>query len=477
MRAIMALLIWLLPSAAFAQARIALLIGNQAYDASVGVLKNSYNDIAVVGEALRAQSFELLPPIKDASRSAILGGVRELVRRLNEAGADSIGFVYYSGHGAAEKGTNINYLIPVNAKQPGTDAFWDDSLKLEDVLRLLDGARSAAKFVIFDACRNELQLPTKATSKGLVPVAEQEGLFVAYASSPGRTATDRGDKSGVYAAALAAELLRPGLDHLNLFQNVKEAVLASTNGVQQPWESNGLSRRVYLTGQPKLDPALVPRVSEATEVWDRTKDTKEIAVLEAFAVRYKDTIYAELARARIEALQRKRTPQRPSQLGAVEPPTTQVRISEAAEAWDRAKDTTDAAVLEAFIARFKETFYADLARARLDELRKQRVAAATPTQSTKGLFDGSWRAKAISNCPNLQKWENRFKITGSKIQGETYNGKISGRVAADGSFRYTVPGYMHPNILGAFTGKLHNDTGTGTLKYPACTGSITLNRM
>src|SRR5262249_55982291 len=156
-------------------------------------------------------------------------------------------------------------------------------------------------FVVFDACRNELQLPTKATSKGLIPVAEQEGLLVAYASSPGRTASDRGDKSGGYAAALAAELLRPGLDHLNLFQNVKETVLASTNGLQQPWESNGLSRRVYLTGQPNLGPALVSRVSEATEVWDRTKDTKEVALLEAFATRYKDTFYAEFAKARIEA--------------------------------------------------------------------------------------------------------------------------------------------------------------------------------
>ena len=73
MRAVIPLLIWLLPSAAFAQAKIALLIGNQAYDASVGVLKNSHNDIAVVGEALRAQNFDVLPPIKDASRSAILG--------------------------------------------------------------------------------------------------------------------------------------------------------------------------------------------------------------------------------------------------------------------------------------------------------------------------------------------------------------------------------------------------------------------
>ena len=208
----------------------------------------------------------------------------------------------------------------MNAKEPGTDTFWDDSLKLDDVLRLLDGARSAAKFVIFDACRNELQLPTKDTSKGLIPVAEQEGLFVAYASSPGRTASDRGDKSGVYAAALAAELLRPGLDHLNLFQNVKEVVLASTNGVQQPWESNGLNRRVYLTGQPKLDPALALRVSEATEVWDRTKNTKDIAVLEAFAARYKDTLYAGLARSRIEALQKQTSLQQATSLS--NPPTS-----------------------------------------------------------------------------------------------------------------------------------------------------------
>jgi uncharacterized caspase-like protein len=172
----------------------------------------------VVGEALLKQGFEVLPPLKDARRSRILGGVRELVRRLNTAGYGAIGLIYYSGHGAAEKYTNINYLIPVDAREPGTSAFWDESVKLDDILRLLDGARSAAKLIVFDACRNELQLPTKETSKGLVPVAEQHGMFIAYASAPGRTASDKGDKSGPYAAALAAELGHPGLDHLNLFQ-------------------------------------------------------------------------------------------------------------------------------------------------------------------------------------------------------------------------------------------------------------------
>src|SRR5262249_8105659 len=151
-------------------------------------------------------------------------------------------FLYYSGHGAAEKETGINYVIPVDARDPGTVTFWDESLKLDDILRLLDGARSAVKFIVFDACRNELQLPERDTTKGLAAVPEQKGTFIAYSAAPGSSASDRGERSGPYAAALAAEIRdKPGLDHLNLFQNVKESVLTSSG--QQPWVSDGLSRR------------------------------------------------------------------------------------------------------------------------------------------------------------------------------------------------------------------------------------------
>jgi hypothetical protein len=98
-------------------------------------------------------------------------------------------------------------------------------------------------------------------------------------------------------------LSKPGLDHLNLFQNVKETVLASTGGAQQPWKSNGLGHRVFLTGQAKSSdaaqpPSTSPHMSEVAEAWDRTKDTTNIALLEAFIVRYKDTFFAQLARAR-----------------------------------------------------------------------------------------------------------------------------------------------------------------------------------
>jgi formylglycine-generating enzyme required for sulfatase activity len=57
------------------------------------------------------------------------------------------------------------------------------------------------------------------------------------------------------------------------------------------------------------------------------------------------------------------------------------RVSEAAEAWDRAKDATNIAVLETFIARFKDTFYADLARARIEDLKKHQVAVVVPPRA------------------------------------------------------------------------------------------------
>jgi hypothetical protein len=53
---------------------------------------------------------------------------------------------------------------------------------------------------------------------------------------------------------------------------------------------------------------------------------------------------------------------------AVVKPSSDFR--EAAEAWWAAKDTRSLSVLEAFIARYGDTFYAELARARKAELRK-----------------------------------------------------------------------------------------------------------
>src|SRR4029077_3335108 len=59
--------------------------------------------------------------------------------------------------------------------------------------------------------------------------------------------------------------------------------------------------------------------------------------------------------------------------------------SEAAEAWGATKDATSIAVLEAFAARYKESFYADLARSRIDELRKGQAGGIAPSKIEPGV--------------------------------------------------------------------------------------------
>ena len=83
-----------------------------------------------------------------------------------------LSFFYYSGHGVANPETQINYLIPVDVSDADDDKVWFESFQQNTIIDLLSKqASNATHYVVFDACRNELQLPSKDTSKGLIPVA------------------------------------------------------------------------------------------------------------------------------------------------------------------------------------------------------------------------------------------------------------------------------------------------------------------
>jgi uncharacterized caspase-like protein len=74
--------------------------------------------------------------------------------------------------------------------------------------KLVTQAPAAVHFVVFDACRNELQLKVRGKKafevdgKGFVPVKEQGGILVAFATAPKKTATDAGVGGGLYAQGL-----------------------------------------------------------------------------------------------------------------------------------------------------------------------------------------------------------------------------------------------------------------------------------
>jgi hypothetical protein len=58
LRAVVALLVLLVPSVAQAEGRFALLVGNEAYSSEIGRLANPHNDVALLEQALKGLDFE-----------------------------------------------------------------------------------------------------------------------------------------------------------------------------------------------------------------------------------------------------------------------------------------------------------------------------------------------------------------------------------------------------------------------------------
>src|SRR5262245_2072296 len=259
-RAVVTIALWLLPTAVLAQAekRIALLIGNQAYGNEIGRLTNPHNDVAVLERSLKRLGFEVTT-MRDAGLGGLHQAVNAYARRVQAAGPNAVGFFYSSGHGAADGG--VNYLIPVDVKTTDTSELWDQSLRLTEITRKLKAeAGNATHFVVFDACRNTLKLTKGGSrglvqSKGFVPVAQESGMLIAYATAEGELASDVGDGAGPYAKALAEEISEPGVEAVAMFRRVQVRVRSSIG--QEPWLGFSALGEVHFAGAAAeaMDPA------------------------------------------------------------------------------------------------------------------------------------------------------------------------------------------------------------------------------
>jgi len=283
--AVCLLTLLLLHSAALAEKGVALLIGNEAYASVIGRLANPRNDVALLEQALKGLDFEVVT-VRDAGLGALTRAVNAYARRLQAAGPNAIGFFYYSGHGASDGTTN--YLIPVDVKTTETAELWDQSLRLTEITRKLKTeASNATYFVVFDACRNTLKLTQPGSravvqSKGFVPVAQENGMLIAYATAEGELASDVGSGAGPYAKVLVEEVVKPGIEAVTMFRNVQRRVRTAIR--QEPYLGFSALGDVYLAGkfeQPAVEASKVKTndevIRQSREEW-RKRNEKEFVV-------------------------------------------------------------------------------------------------------------------------------------------------------------------------------------------------------
>src|SRR5215510_16245550 len=290
----------LLPSLASAEARVALLIGNQGYAAKVGPLKNPHSDVLLVGAALRSLGFKVTE-LKDADYRSTDAAIKRHIAMVRREGQGAISFVYYSGHGAADPDTKINYLIPVDVANADDEELWTYSLNLNTVVEnVREQAPLATHYVVFDACRNELNLTRKGqkalTGKGFVPLAYTPGVMIAYATAPGRTASDSGSDGGTYARALSDEIVKPGAEALYMFRRV--ALRVNREIGQDPWISASTLPEVYFAGKKPEGPT--PEQQLEMAFWASVKDNTDPAVLKTYLERYPQGSFVTAAQALIE---------------------------------------------------------------------------------------------------------------------------------------------------------------------------------
>jgi len=293
---------------AAAPKRVALVIGNAAYR-HTPKLENPRNDAADIGAALRKLGFQVIEGL-DLDKAAFEAAMRAFAAALRGA---EVGVFFYAGHGLQVSGHN--YLVPIDAQLTTVAALDFEMVRLDLVHRTME-REAQTSILFFDACRDNplarnlaraMGTRSAEIGSGLTAVESGVGTLISFSTQPGRVALDGTGRNSPFAGALARQLGTSNDDLSAILIAVRNDVMKETDRRQVPWEHSALTGRFFFNPAPPA-PAPVPgmhlRLSEAAEAWSATRDTTSVAVLGAFVARYRDTFYAELARARIEELSR-----------------------------------------------------------------------------------------------------------------------------------------------------------------------------
>lgn len=167
-------------------ARLALVIGNAAYQ-NAQPLKNPVNDAQDMCQALRGLGFVALCRTDLRTRAEFVALVDEYVAKL---GPDTVGLVYYAGHGVQVGGAN--FLIPTQGQPVGAASNPLAALyAVDDLFERLRDRPARLNIVMLDACRTELfdEAPRPAAGRGVAaapaaPAAPTSRLMRALVATP-----------------------------------------------------------------------------------------------------------------------------------------------------------------------------------------------------------------------------------------------------------------------------------------------------
>ena len=233
--------------AAFAESRVALVVGNNNYE-HTPALQNPVNDAKAVTAAFKRMGFKVLEGL-NLDRSGFEDLLYDFGQQAEQA---DMAVVFYAGHGIQVNGRN--YLLPVDAQLN----------HIRDLRRQIDlntvlsevGLAKRLGLVIVDACRDNPLATTLTRSlsssrsanigRGLARVDRTPpNTLVAFATEADAVAADGVENNSPYTKALIKHLETPGLELRLLFGKVRDTVIESTNGQQTPFTYGSLGGKTF----------------------------------------------------------------------------------------------------------------------------------------------------------------------------------------------------------------------------------------
>jgi formylglycine-generating enzyme required for sulfatase activity len=242
----------------------------------------------------------------DLGRDAMRRALRDFSDKVHDA---DIALVFYAGHGIEVKGDN--YLIPVDAVLERDIDVEDETVPLARVFQMLEPVKRL-RLVILDACRDNPFAPAmkrtiagRSIGRGLAQVeVTTTDTLLAYAAKAGSVALDGQGGNSPYTSALLKHLTTPSLDVTLALRRVRDEVLRSTGGKQEPFfygSLGGAEIALLPAASTAITPA-VPPGADTARVCREVEGMSSPSMLAVLASQYKGTPAADCIGARIAEL-------------------------------------------------------------------------------------------------------------------------------------------------------------------------------
>jgi hypothetical protein len=264
-----------LSSAAHAEKRVALVIGNSAYQ-SVPRLPNPDADAKLMSDTLLSLGFFVVGGSAqvDLDKTRFDAVLQEFKTQL--VGAD-VALFYYAGHGVETHG--LNYLVPVDAHPQDEADVFSEMVSTSDILDQLEKSGTRINLVLLDACRDNpfRDHGVRSNTGGLAQMPAPIGTLISFATQPRSVSLDGDGGHSPYTRALVQAMQKPGYGLFKTFNDVGLAVEKATGGQQLPWVSSSpISGNFYFAGKPQpaaviasTTPASVtPEPPTAARTWE-----------------------------------------------------------------------------------------------------------------------------------------------------------------------------------------------------------------